>query len=1512
MTLLTQDGTRAVVMSLSARLQNMQTNEEIEVNVFLDTCSNVTLLTQDAANRLNLKCTDMKFSLSGIGDKKTSMDSSFVDAVTLKSMDGTSTTLLEKVQVIPVITNDVTALNWIPHLKKHNIRGYPPVGNGQIDLLIGTDYPALTLHRDYVEQKGGPVLIKTSLGWSGFGILSRKELASMQNCFLEFSNPDYPKSSLDEEEQAPAKVSSQEEDEGDVCGEEELNSHNHSFLSLHVDKQDSKTDIKALIDLIEKSYKYDNFSETGNSVEDEYCMKLLQNSFEIKDGIAYVSPLWREGQPSGFTTNYAYCHNRLKSILKGMSEEDFDCIDKIFEGYIEKGIVDEITDEVDKPYEEKAIWWPHFPVKQPKSETTPVRPVNDGRAKCINGKSINDQCFHAGPQLMCDLVKVLLRSRMYDVLVSADISQMFPSIRVPEEQKKYMRFMWVHKDDKSKPRYFQYKGHLLGKVCSPTCCIYVTQQNATNHQAEFPRAAEAIKESTVVDDTLDSVPTSGEAISLMKDVITINGKIGLKMVKISTNSLEVAKGLPDTVSKSKNMLLYERERFGPKDPDYAPGTVPKYQIRTLGQYLKLSEDIYTYSSYEADQNLVWTKTKCLSQAHKIYDPLGFAIPVLLESKLFMQDLWRRKCEWTDSLTELELERWKNWLINLPLMENLSFRRVLCPGLPKDFKSVQIHVFADASKVAFNAVAYVRVEYKDNRPIYVNFIQAKNNIAPIEPARSIPRLELMGLESAGRLAKALCEKCKFKEENVTLWTDATTALQWLRMDSKTLLPLIHNYCVKTQNLFPLEQIRWVPGPENPADFGTRPKSVQEMVDYSPWANGPNFLYSHESTWPKLPALEHTKEVMDEVKKEHKIFISAVVLKTGDTDTESQRDPFAAENYRSFAKMTRVFAFVMKFCRKIKFRIARKNRGLEVPDLIPITKGFQKVIKYEYDKKRDIVVKNESVVTYLKESVLLHAVELEMAEVRLVYLHQQRCFKKEIKVLRTSGRLLLSHKLIKLDPVLMTHRGPYISDNSKFQLLRLSGRFKNAEHLSEKMRHPFLLHPDSEFTRKLVQHYHGTVLRHMGGINCLLCEINSAYWIAGTIPALKRIINECVKCRKLRPKPTIQQMAPLPMDRIPGDREATRPVPFEVTALDAAGPWYTTQGRGKSKTKRWLLIFRCAKFGAIHHEMLYHMSADSFLKAMRRFIDHNPRPRKIYCDKGTNFVAGEKEINNMWREMDVMKIKQQARTAIPGPVIEFHFAPPEAHHFSGLVERYVGVAKQNLMAILQKDGLTDEDLITAFKDVQRLLNNRPIDIKSFTDPNDLQPLTPADFLRGGKVLEDLTPSGMSNEERSPVKSYWVLSKIMDQFWHRLVRGMAPYLRSYNKWITKRDQIKKGDVVCLLEENPDPNSHHRLAVVVEVTPGTDGIVRRVKVRTQNGKVYDRALNRIYVIVPAEQAHPSSKDKDEKVEENLPPQEDACLSDNKPESEPNQADTPACRSSPRRSKRLRKKKPVVLLCKR
>ena len=120
------------------------------------------------------------------------------------------------------------------------------------------------------------------------------------------------------------------------------------------------------------------------------------------------------------------------------------------------------------------------------------------------------------------------------------------------------------------------------------------------------------------------------------------------------------------------------------------------------------------------------------------------------------------------------------------------------------------------------------------------------------------------------------------------------------------------------------------------------------------------------------------------------------------------------------------------------------------------------------------------------------------------------------------------------------------------------------------------------------------------------------------------------------------------------------------------------------------------------------------------------------------------------------------------------------------------------------------------------------------------------------------------------------------------MAPYLRSYNKWITKREQVKVGDVVCLLEEQPEPNSHHRLAVIDEVTPGSDGIIRRVKVRTSNGKTYDRALNRIYVVVPVERLQPNSNNEEGKTDVVAPP----------------------LRRSSRISKRKRKKS-VVFVCK-
>ena len=323
----------------------------------------------------------------------------------------------------------------------------------------------------------------------------------------------------------------------------------------------ASADIKRLIELIQNSTLYDNFPEKGMTVEEERCIKILQETYRVEDGQAYISPLWKEGQPSGFSNNYRHALNGLNSILKHMTTEHFECINKIFEDYLKKGIAEEITEEVKNPYEEHAIWWAHFPVMNPNSETTPVRPVMDGKAPCINGKSINDHCFHCGPRLINDLTQVLLRYRKHDEAFTGDISKMFLKIHVPEEYRKYSRFIWVQRD-RSTHRYFQFKGHVFGKVCSPTCAIFVTQKNAEEHKALMPRAAEAVIKSTLVDDTLDSVPTPEEAVQVIKDLVEMNKHIGLDISKFATTSIEVAKALPPEITKSDNMVLFERLSMG--------------------------------------------------------------------------------------------------------------------------------------------------------------------------------------------------------------------------------------------------------------------------------------------------------------------------------------------------------------------------------------------------------------------------------------------------------------------------------------------------------------------------------------------------------------------------------------------------------------------------------------------------------------------------------------------------------------------------------------------------------------------------------------------------------------------------------------------------------------------------------------------------------------------------------------------------------------------------------------
>jgi hypothetical protein len=148
-----------------------------------------------------------------------------------------------------------------------------------------------------------------------------------------------------------------------------------------------------------------------------------------------------------------------------------------------------------------------------------------------------------------------------------------------------------------------------------------------------------------------------------------------------------------------------------------------------------------------------------------------------------------------------------------------------------------------------------------------------------------------------------------------------------------------------------------------------------------------------------------------------------------------------------------------------------------------------------------------------------------------------------------------------------------------------------------------------------------------------------------------------------------MATIPSYRIP-DESKISPSAFEMIPLDAAGPWKTFQEKGKTYTKRWMLIIRDMMYGIIYIEIMYKMDSASFLNAFERFCSD----RRVPTHVRTNFVAGKKDLSEMWQYVSESYVKAHK------PNTKWDFTPPYSPSQNGLIERMVGLAKAALRTVL----------------------------------------------------------------------------------------------------------------------------------------------------------------------------------------------------------------------------------------
>lgn len=90
-----------------------------------------------------------------------------------------------------------------------------------------------------------------------------------------------------------------------------------------------------------------------------------------------------------------------------------------------------------------------------------------------------------------------------------------------------------------------------------------------------------------------------------------------------------------------------------------------------------------------------TKRVVLSETARLFDPLGWLIPVVMRAKLTIQALWMRRVEWDQPLRDEDESAWQLLRRELSLLE--GFRVPHWLHIAGSSTKMEIHGFADASE-----------------------------------------------------------------------------------------------------------------------------------------------------------------------------------------------------------------------------------------------------------------------------------------------------------------------------------------------------------------------------------------------------------------------------------------------------------------------------------------------------------------------------------------------------------------------------------------------------------------------------------------------------------------------------------------------------------------------------------------------------------------------------------------------------------------------------------------------
>ena len=188
---------------------------------------------------------------------------------------------------------------------------------------------------------------------------------------------------------------------------------------------------------------------------------------------------------------------------------------------------------------------------------------------------------------------------------------------------------------------------------------------------------------------------------------------------------------------------------------------------------------------------------------------------------------------------------------------------------------------------------------------------------------------------------------------------------------------------------------------------------------------------------------------------------------------------------------------------------------------------------------------------------------------------------------------------------------------------------------------------------------------------------------------------------------------------------------------------------------------------------------------------------------------------------------------------------ASHHNGAVESMVKSVKTALNKIVKGKLLWEKDYRTIFAEITACINSRPLWPTSEGDVEG-PPITCEDMLRPTGLPRD--PAAL-NVSCDPRKRYQQIQDIVNEWWKLWMLHFAPNLQARNKWFKIRANLEIGDIVLIIDSEI-PRGKWKIAIVRNVYPGKDGLVRSVRIKNDSGE-YDRPITKLCLIVAKNEMH-------------------------------------------------------------